>query len=206
MSALSALGARVRVTGLIPAAENMPSGSAQRPSDVIRHYGGRTVEVLNTDAEGRLVLADAMAYADRTLAPDIVVDIATLTGAAALALGRRYGALFTPDDALAGDLIAAADAAGERLWRMPIVEEYRVALESPIADLRNVADPDLGLQGGAIMAALFLREFAGGRRWAHLDIAGPARSDRDDDEITKGGTGYAVRTLLRYLEGLGAAG
>jgi leucyl aminopeptidase len=183
----------------------MPSGSAQRPSDVIRHYGGRTVEVMNTDAEGRLVLADALAYADRNLAPDVVIDIATLTGAATLSLGRRYAALFSPDDALADELLTAASAAGEALWRMPLVEEYRKALDSTVADLRNVAEPRFNLSAGAIMAALFLREFVGERRWAHLDIAGPARSDKDDDELSKGATGYAVRTLLRYLEGLGAA-
>jgi leucyl aminopeptidase len=200
LGALPALGLPVRVTGLVPLAENMPSGSAQRPSDVIRQYDGRTVEVVNTDAEGRLVLADALAYADRHLDPDVLVDVATLTGAATFALGRRYGALFTPDDALADALLGAAEAGGERLWRMPLASEYRHALDSPVADLRNIGDLSLQLSGGAIMAALFLREFVGSRRWAHLDIAGPGRSEKDDGEITKGGTGYGVRTLLRYLE------
>ncbi len=199
MSALAALGVRGRVTGLVPAAENMPSGSAQRPSDVIRHYGGRTVEVLNTDAEGRLVLADALAYAHEQLDPDVVVDLATLTGAASLGLGKRHGALFSSDDALARELADAAEAAGERLWPMPLVEDYRHALDSDIADLRNIGDPATHVSGGAIIAALFLREFTGGRRWAHLDIAGPARADSDDDEVTKGGTGFGVRTLLRWL-------
>ena len=188
------------MTGLVCAAENMPSGSAQRPGDVLTQYGGRTVEVLNTDAEGRLVLADGLAYADAHLDPDVIVDIATLTGAASLGLGKRHGALFTNRDGLAAALTAAGDVAGERLWRMPLVEDYRVALESPVADLRNIGDPALHLSGGAITAALFLREFVGGRPWAHLDIAGPARADKDEDELVKGGTGFAVRTLIRWLE------
>jgi leucyl aminopeptidase len=182
----------------------MPSGSAQRPGDVIRQYGGRTVEVLNTDAEGRLVLADALAYADRDLQADVVVDVATLTGAMPVALGRRCAGLFASDDALAAELLAAAEAAGEQAWRMPLVEDYRRALVSPVADLRNIGLPRLKLQGGSITAALFLREFTGGRPWAHLDIAGPARSGGDEDEVTKGGTGYGVRLLTRWLEELAA--
>jgi leucyl aminopeptidase len=182
----------------------MPSGTAQRPGDVLVQYGGRTVEVLNTDAEGRLVLADALAYADRDLQADVVVDVATLTGAMPVALGRRIAGLFASDDALAAQLAAAADASGERVWRMPLVEDYRPALESPVADLRNIGQPKLKLQGGSITAALFLREFTGGRPWAHLDIAGPARSGSDDDEVTKGGTGYGVRLLTRWLEQLAA--
>jgi leucyl aminopeptidase len=199
MSALRALDIPVRVTGLIAAAENMPSGSAYRPGDVIRHYGGRTVEVLNTDAEGRLVLADALAYADATLNPDLVVDLATLTGAATLALTRRIGALFSNDERLAAALLAAADASGDRLWRLPLTEDYRSALESPVADLAHVPR-DRKVQGGAITAALFLREFAGGRRWAHIDMAGPGKIEADEHENTKGGTGYGVRLLLRWLE------
>jgi leucyl aminopeptidase len=192
---------RARVTGLVAAAENMPSGSAQRPGDVIRHYGGRTVEVFNTDAEGRLVLADALAYADRRLDPDVLVDLATLTGAASLGLGRRHGALYSTDDALAAELLAAGEASGDRLWRMPLVEDYRPALDSAVADLSHIArDPDVS--GGSIVAALFLREFVGRRRWAHLDIAGPARADSDEHEVTKGGTGFGTRLLLRWLETL----
>ena len=198
--AAASMGLPVAVTGLVCAAENMPSGSAQRPGDVLTQYGGRTVEVLNTDAEGRLVLADGLAYADAHLDPDVIVDIATLTGAASLGLGKRHGALFANRDGLAAALTSAGDVAGERLWRMPLVEDYRQALESPIADLRNIGDPELRLSGGAITAALFLREFVGGRPWAHLDIAGPARADKDEDELVKGGTGFAVRTLVRWLE------
>ncbi|HWH29660.1 MAG TPA: leucyl aminopeptidase [Mycobacteriales bacterium] len=205
LAAVVALRLPLRVTALVAAAENMPSGGAQRPGDVIRHYGGRTVEVLNTDAEGRLVLADALAYADRDLAADVVVDVATLTGAMPVALGRRHAGMFASDDVLAAQLQAASESSGEPLWRMPLVEDYRHALDSPVADLRNIGQPRLKLQGGSITAALFLREFTGGRPWAHLDVAGPARSGSDDDEVTKGGTGYGVRLLTRWLEELAAA-
>jgi leucyl aminopeptidase len=199
LAALAELEVNARVTGLVAAAENMPSGSAQRPGDVITHYGGTTVEVLNTDAEGRLVLADALAYADRRLDPDVLVDVATLTGAASLGLGRRHGAMYTPDDRLAASFAAAGDASGDRVWRMPLVADYRAALESPVADLAHIAT-DPHVQGGSIVAAMFLREFVGGRRWVHLDIAGPARADSDEHEITKGGTGFGTRLLLRWLE------
>ena len=200
ITALPALGARVRVTALLCCAENMPSGSAMRPSDVIRHYGGRTVEVLNTDAEGRLVLADGLAYADAHLAPDFVVDIATLTGAVGIALGRRDAALFANDERLAAGLERAAADSGERVWRLPLVEDYRPALESLVADLANISMQPAKYSGGTITAALFLREFAGSRAWAHLDIAATGRSDGDADELTKGATGYGVRLLLRWLE------
>jgi leucyl aminopeptidase len=198
MSALGRLGVTSRVTGLVAAAENMPSGSAQRPGDVITHFGGRTVEVLNTDAEGRLVLADALAYADAVLQPDIMVDIATLTGAARVALGTHLAALYASDDRVARGLLAAADASGDALWRMPLVDDYRDALDSPVADLANVPHGNRA-RAGSIDAALFLREFTGGRAWAHLDIAGAARSSSDEGENTKGGTGYGTRLLLAWL-------
>lgn len=202
MSALAALGIRARVTGLVAAAENMPSGSALRPGDVITHYGGRTTEVLNTDAEGRLVLADALAYADAVLQPDVMVDIATLTGAVRVALGTQIAALFASDDHVADGLLAAARASGDALWRMPLVEDYTDALDSPVADLANV--PGSGKsRAGSIDAALFLREFTGGRPWAHLDIAGAARSASDDGENTKGATGFGTRVLLRWLAAAG---
>ena len=184
LSALGALGARAKVTGLVAAAENMPSGSAMRPGDVITHFGGRTVEVLNTDAEGRLVLADALAYANLTMDPDVMVDLATLTGAARIALGTVLGAMFTDDDDLAGALASAGEASGERLWRLPLVDEYRDFLDW-VADLANIPARRYG-RPGAIAAALFLREFSGGAV-AHLDIAGPARSAADDGETTRGG-------------------
>jgi leucyl aminopeptidase len=177
----------------------MPSGSAQRPGDVIRHYGGRTSEVRNTDAEGRLVLADALAYADATLHPDVLVDLATLTGAATLGLGKRHAALYTADDRLAEQLGEAGEVSGDRVWRMPLVEDYRAVLDSDIADVCHVAlDKKVG--AGSITAALFLREFVGARRWVHLDIAGPGRADADEHELTKGATGFGVRLLLRWLE------
>ena len=198
MSALGRLGVASRVTGLVAAAENMPSGSALRPGDVITHFGGRTVEVLNTDAEGRLVLADALAYADAVLGPDIVVDIATLTGSARVALGTQLAALYASDERLARDLLAAADASGDALWRMPLVDDYADALDSPVADLANVPHGSRA-RAGSIDAALFLREFTGGRPWAHLDIAGAARSSSDEGENTKGGTGYGTRLLLAWL-------
>jgi leucyl aminopeptidase len=198
MSALARLGAAVRVTGLVAAAENMPSGSAMRPGDVLTQYGGRTTEVLNTDAEGRLVLADALAYADAVLQPDVMVDIATLTGAARVALGGVMGALYTTEDGLAQALLTAAADSGEQLWRMPLVDDYAGALESGVADLANVPQAG-GHHAGSIEAALFLREFTGGRPWAHLDIAGAARSSAEEGDRPKGATGYGTRLLLRWL-------
>jgi leucyl aminopeptidase len=200
MSALGDLGVRARVTALLACAENLPGATAQRPGDVIRPYAGPTVEVLNTDAEGRLVLADALAYAVARLDPDLVVDLATLTGAATVGLGKLHAALYATCETLAGQLERAAVVSGERVWRMPLVEDYRAGLDSPVADLANI--DTRRFSGGSIMAALFLREFTGGRRWAHLDIAGPARADADEHEVTKGGTGYGTRLLLRWLEEL----
>jgi leucyl aminopeptidase len=205
MTALAALDVPVKVTGLVPLAENMPSGSATRPSDVVTHFGGTTDEVLNTDAEGRVVLADALAYAASQLAPDVMVDIATLTGAASVGLGRRHGALYATSDGLREELLRAAAAGGERLWPMPLVEDYRDAMDSTIADLRNIGDPNKKYSGGSITAALFLREFTGKVPWAHLDIAGPGRAEADEDEVTKGATGFGVRTFLRWLESMGEA-
>ncbi len=201
MSALARLGVRARVTGLVAAAENMPSGSALRPGDVIRHFGGRTCEVLNTDAEGRLVLADTLAYAGTVLAPDAMVDLATLTGAARVALGPTLGALYATDDALADALAAAGEASGDRLWRMPLPADYADALTSPVADLANVPH-QRDHRAGSIDAALFLREFTGGRPWAHLDIAGPARTADNEGENVKGATGFGTRCLLQWLSGL----
>jgi len=192
------LGLPVRLTTLTPLAENMPSGSALRPGDVVRHWGGRTCEVRNTDAEGRLVLADALAYAAARLRPDVLVDLATLTGANAVALGKRTGALYSHDDALAESLAAAAAEAGEKVWRMPLVEDYREALGSDLADLTNA--PEGG--AGSVLAALFLREFTGSARgrWAHIDMSAPSWIERDEGELSRGATGWGVRTLLRWLE------
>lgn len=192
---------KIRVTALLMCAENSLSGTAQRPSDVIKHYGGTTVEVINTDAEGRLVLADGLAYADAKLSPDYLVDIATLTGAATLALGRQYSAMYSRDNKLALELSKAGEVIGEKVWRMPLIDDYKVALESTIADFNHTAEkPDFN--GGSVTAALFLEHFAGKRKWVHLDIAGPARSESDSGENPKGGTGYGVRVLTQWLTSL----
>ncbi len=187
----------VRVTALAPLAENAVSGAAMRPGDVIRHYDGTTSESTNTDAEGRLVLADALGYAVTHLDPDLILDLATLTGANAIALGKRHAALYTHDDMLAKSLAAAADEAGEQLWRMPLPEDYTEYLRSDIADLYSA--PDRG--AGSVVAALYLREFLGeyAARWAHLDMSAPSWADRPDAELTTGATGWGVRTLLHWL-------
>jgi leucyl aminopeptidase len=195
MGALRDIACPVRVTGLVPCAENSVSGSAIRPGDVLRHYGGRTTEVTNTDAEGRLVLADAMAYAVDKLAPDALVDIATLTGAMKLALGQRTGGYFSDDDALASLIETAGQAAGEPLWRMPLVDDYEERLESKVADADNAPGG-----AGAILAALFLRHFTGGVPWAHVDIASVGDSPVDAYEWTSGPTGFGARALLHWLE------
>ncbi len=199
MSALADLEVPVAVTGLLAMAENLPSGSATRPGDVLTHFDGRTSEVMNTDAEGRLVLADAIGYAASRLGPDVIVDLATLTGAVTVALGRRVAGLFATDDELAQALEVAAHETGEAVWRLPLIEDYRYAIDSPIADQSNIGrDPQLG--GGAIVAALFLQPFAAGIPWAHVDLAGPARSDSEVDELPRGATGFGARLLLRWLE------
>jgi leucyl aminopeptidase len=188
----------VRVTALLPLAENAFGAASYRPGDIVTVYGGTTVEIKNTDAEGRMVLADALAYADRHLEPDLLVDVATLTGAASLGLGRRHGALYTADDSVAAAFSQASAVTGERVWRMPLVEEYRPALDSDVADICHVVE-DKKVSGGSITAALFLREFVGTRRWVHLDIAGPARADSDEHEVSKGASGYGARLLLEWL-------
>jgi leucyl aminopeptidase len=199
MSALADLDVKVAVTGYLAAAENMPSGRATRPGDVLTMKNGTTVEVLNTDAEGRLVMADALALG-AAAKPDAIVDVATLTGACVVALGTRYTGLMGNDEALATELLDAADDAGEPTWRLPLPPEYHKELESDVADLKNVGDR----YGGALTAGLFLQEFVDGRPWAHLDIAGPARAEADDGYLVKGSTGVAVRTLLSWLERRGA--
>lgn len=200
LSAVADLGIKVAVTGYLACAENMPSGSATRPGDVLTMKNGKTVEVLNTDAEGRLVMADALALGAES-EPDAMIDVATLTGACMVALGKRMSGLFCNDDALANELLEAAAEAGEKVWRLPLASEYRKDLDSEVADLKNVGDR----WGGAITAALFLQEFVDGRPWAHLDIAGPARAESEEGYLAKGSTGAAVRTLLTWLEHRSAA-
>jgi leucyl aminopeptidase len=198
MAALPRAGVARRVHALLALAENLPSGSALRPGDVLRTHDGTTVEVINTDAEGRLVLADALGYAARTLGAGTIVDLATLTGAASVGLGRKQAALYASDDALAADLVDAADQVGERLWRMPLVDDYRDALDSDLADLCHVVR-DRSVGAGSVTAALFLQAFTHGVAWAHLDMAGPARAEADAAEVSRGGTGYGVRLLLEWL-------
>ncbi|HET8615616.1 MAG TPA: leucyl aminopeptidase [Actinomycetales bacterium] len=200
LRACAQLDVGVRVTGLMPLAENAIGAASYRPSDVITHYGGRTVEVRNTDAEGRLVLADSLAYADARLDPDVVVDVATLTGAATRGLGRGHAAMFANDDRLAEAFTRAGESSGEQVWRLPLVEDYRSAIDSDVADLCHIATEKVS--AGAVVAALFLREFTGGRRWVHLDIAGPGRSERDNGLVNRGGTGFGARLLLSWLHTL----
>ena len=195
MSVLADLEVKVPVTGYLASAENMPSGRATRPGDVLTMKNGKTVEVLNTDAEGRLVMADALALGAASK-PAAIIDVATLTGACVVALGNRYTGLMANDEALAAELLDAAAEAGEPTWRLPLPPEYRKDIESDLADLKNVGDR----YGGALFAGLFLQEFVGDRPWAHLDIAGPARAESDDGYLSKGSTGVAVRTLLTWLE------
>jgi len=177
----------------------MPSGTAQRPGDIVRAMNGLTIEIGNTDAEGRLTLADALVYADKEIKPDEMVDLATLTGAIVIALGLGLTGAFITDDGLANRLLGGAEAAGEKMWRMPFHEEYKDGIKSDVADLNNISSQR---GGGAIVAALFMRDFAGGRPWAHLDIAGTAFSERELPLGPKGATGVGVRTLLAYLHGL----
>ncbi len=195
MQALGRLRPPVEVHGLVAATENMPSGTAYRPGDVLRAMNGTTIEIGNTDAEGRLTLADAICYANTRIKPDEIIDMATLTGACVVALGPLCSGLFASDQGLADRLLAAGERAGERLWQLPLIDEYRDHLKSEVADINNVGPRG----GGAINAALFLREFAGATPWAHLDIAGPAFTEKDLPLGPKGGTGVAVRTILTYL-------
>ena len=201
LTALEHLQPNVRVTALMMMAENAISGTAQRPSDVIKHYGGTTVEVINTDAEGRLVLADGLAFADLNLDPDYLVDIATLTGAATLGLGRQYAAMYTRDNALAVQLSKAGETSGDRVWHMPLVDDYKDSLRSDIADFNHNASKGK-YSAGSVTAALFLENFIGSRRWVHLDIAGTARSEVDAGENSKGGTGFGVRLLTEWITSL----
>jgi len=198
ITAIADLQPNIRVTVLMMCAENALSGTSQRPSDIITQYGGTTVEIKDTDAEGRLVLADGLAYADKNLDPDYLVDIATLTGAATLGLGRQYAAMYTRDRKLADSLSAIGEASGERVWHMPLIDDYADSLDSDIADLNHAADKH-DYSAGSVTAALYLEHFVGDRKWVHLDIAGTGRSDSDSGENPKGGTGYGVRLLVDWI-------
>jgi leucyl aminopeptidase len=195
MAALAGRRARVDAVGLVGLVENMPSGSAQRPGDVVKSLSGQTVEIINTDAEGRLVLADVMWYCQQRFAPRFMVDLATLTGAIIVGLGHEHAGLFANNEPLAEKLLAAGRESGEKLWRMPLAEAYDKALKSEIADMKNVG----GRPGGAITAAQFLQRFTNDKPWAHLDIAGTAWSTKDAPCAPKGATAFGVRLLDRLV-------
>ncbi|HET9019305.1 MAG TPA: leucyl aminopeptidase [Acetobacteraceae bacterium] len=195
MAALAGRRAKVDAVGLVGLVENMPSGNAQRPGDVVKTYSGQTVEVINTDAEGRLVLADVLWYCQKRFEPRFMIDLATLTGAMIISLGHEIGGFFSNDDDLARRLHEAGERTGEKLWRLPLGEAYDKQIKSDIADMKNVG----GRPGGAITAAQFLQRFVSGKPWAHLDIAGMAWATKDNAVAPKGATGYGVRMLDRFV-------
>ncbi len=195
MKALAGRKSKANVVGVVGLVENMPSGTAQRPGDIVTSMSGQTIEVLNTDAEGRLVLADAIWYTKDRFKPKLIVDLATLTGAIIIALGHEMAGLFANDDDLAAKLAAAGQAVGERLWRMPLGEEYDKLIKSDAADMKNIGNRG----AGSITAAQFLQRFVDGTPWAHLDIAGVAWGKSDTGTAPKGGTGFGVRLLDRFI-------
>jgi leucyl aminopeptidase len=197
MSCLPKLGLDLEVTGYVPTTDNLPGHNAQKPGDVIRYLNGKTIEVLNTDAEGRLILADALALAAQQK-PDYMINLATLTGACMTALGTQVAGIFSNNQPLADSLLRCSQEAGEKLWQLPLVKEYKELIKSSIADMKNIG----GAHGGAITAALILQEFVGDTAWAHLDIAGPAFAESDNLLCPKGGTGFGVRTLIKFLMSL----
>ena len=196
MAALAGRKAKVNAVGIVALAENMPGGNAQRPSDIVTSASGQTIEVLNTDAEGRLVLADALWYAKTEFKPQLMIDLATLTGAIIVALGSEQAGLFSNDDALASRLTQAGAATGEKLWRMPIGDAYDKEIDSDIADMKNIA---AGREAGSTIGAVFLQRFVDGCPWAHLDIAGVAWSKKDKGPVPKGATAFGVRLLNRFV-------
>ena len=196
MHALAARNAKAHVIGVCGLVENMPDGKAQRPGDVVTSMSGQTIEVINTDAEGRLVLCDAISWAQDNLKPAVIVDLATLTGAMIISLGHEYGGVFANDDALAAQLMAAGEATGDKLWRMPLDEAYDSLIDSQIADMKNVGPRE----GGSITAAKFIQRFVKpGVKWAHLDIAGMVWASKAGTLWDKGATGYGVRLLDRFV-------
>lgn len=195
--AAAQLNPSINVVGVIPLAENLPSGDASRPGDIIRAYNGKTIEIGNTDAEGRLILADALAYAAKKFKPDVLIDIATLTGACAVALGEKIAGYFTCNDELAKAIASSAEKTAERCWRLPMPEDYKELLKSDFADIHNMSSSRFG---GAIAGALFLSEFVNNATWAHLDIAGPAYVKKPADYCSIGGTGFGVRLFCDLLE------
>jgi leucyl aminopeptidase len=196
MKALATRKARANVVGVCALAENMPDGNAQRPGDIVTSMSGQTIEVINTDAEGRLVLADAMTWTQRQYKPEVMIDLATLTGAMIISLGHEYAGIFSNDDGLAERLVEAGRLSGDRLWRLPMGEAYDKIMDSQIADMKNSA----GREGGSITAACFLGRFVEeGVKWAHLDVAGMVWADKASHLYDKGATGYGVALLDRYI-------
>jgi len=197
MKALAGRKAKVNVVGVVGLVENMPDGNAQRPGDIVTAMNGKTIEILNTDAEGRLVLADALWYTQDRFEPEIMIDLATLTGAIIISLGHENAGLFSNNDDLAGQIFDAGEIVGEGVWRLPMSKAYAKQVKSPIADLQNIGTGGRG--AGSIVAAEFLKEFVGETPWAHIDIAGMAWSKKDTPTVPKGGTGYGVRLLDRFV-------
>lgn len=195
MAAVAAYAPDVTVIGTCCCTDNQPSPTATKPGDVLKIRNGKTVEVLNTDAEGRLVLADGLSIAAED-EPDLIVDLATLTGACMVALGQRYGGLMGNNEAAIGKVQTAAALANELVWHLPLPNEYRKQLDSEIADLQNIGS---GRFGGTLVAGLFLQEFVGETPWVHLDIAGPVTTDENEAEFPKGATGFGVRTLIEIV-------
>ena len=195
MRALARRRAGVNAVGVVGLVENMPSGTAQRPGDVVTSYSGQTIEILNTDAEGRLVLADALWYARKRFEPRVMIDLATLTGAIIVGLGKYRAGLFSNDDRLSGRLVAAGKAVDEPVWPMPMDDRYGELIKSDIADVKNIG----GRGAGSVTAAKFLERFVGEGPWAHLDIAGVTWTDKAGPLAPKGGTGFGVRLLDRFI-------
>jgi leucyl aminopeptidase len=196
MKALAGRKAKAHVVGICGLVENMPDGNAQRPGDIVTSMSGQTIEVINTDAEGRLVLCDALHWAQETYKPDTIIDLATLTGAIIISLGKEHAGLFSNSDELSDQLLAAGKASGDKLWRMPVGPAYDKLIDSPIADIKNVGPRD----AGSITAAQFLQRFIkDGVKWAHLDIAGTVWADKDGPTWAKGATGYGVKLLDRFV-------
>jgi leucyl aminopeptidase len=196
MKAIALRKAKANVVGICGLVENMPGGKAQRPGDVVTTMSGQTVEVINTDAEGRLVLADAITYTQRTFKPSTIIDLATLTGAILISLGHEWAGVFSNNDELAGKLIGLGEDSGDKLWRMPLAEPFDRLIDSPIADMKNVGPRE----GGSITAAQFIQRFVeNGVKWAHIDMAGKAWSDKATATYDKGATGFGVRLLDEYV-------
>ncbi|MEA2013555.1 MAG: leucyl aminopeptidase, partial [Verrucomicrobiota bacterium] len=195
--AVAKLKLNIEMIAAIPMAENMPSGKAIKPGDIIKSYSGKTIEILNTDAEGRLILADTLAYITKTYSPDCILDLATLTGACVVALGEKIAGLYSNNEALSKNILNASTQTSEKCWEMPLPDEYKELMKSDFADIRNIST---SRYGGSITAALFLSEFVEKTPWCHLDIAGPAYLSKAEAYCPPGGRGFAVRLLCRLLE------